>query len=147
MEYYRKLLTGDFAKLYSVTMPICDTTKSSYYPKMIENSNFPPPNTCPMPEVRAPNAIIYLLDSFDISIVYCREITQFIVWWLTKHFFRKFCQEVKITSSLRFMWMENLLMDVNCQRISNLQPNRNIYKSETYCTYSERFFFSYQNID
>lgn len=44
--------TGRYIKLFSSSMPMCDVTKLDYYPKLLEVSNLPPANTCPMVKVR-----------------------------------------------------------------------------------------------
>lgn len=38
--------------LYMTTMTICETTKTQFYQKLKEASNFPEPDTCPIPKVR-----------------------------------------------------------------------------------------------
>lgn len=37
--------------LFMTTMPVCDVTKTQFYPKILAVSNLPPANTCPMPKV------------------------------------------------------------------------------------------------
>lgn len=38
--------------LFSTSMQMCDVSKLSFYQKLLEVSNLPPANTCPIPKVR-----------------------------------------------------------------------------------------------
>lgn len=64
-EYYQKLMNGKYLMPIIAKMSMCDVTKLKFYPKILEVSNMPPPNTCPLPKVRNGSNFVQTFNRID----------------------------------------------------------------------------------
>lgn len=94
-EYYQRTLAGNYILLFMTTMPVCEVTKSKFYPKILAVSNLPPADTCPMPKV----SILAWPQFLNLLkfILYSRGIIQLIIWSLMSHSFHQYYQPANVT--------------------------------------------------